>query len=552
VTRNPPIASPQLDRDGLEQRLRESVKGEVRFDDGSRALYATDASNYRHTPIGIVVPRDANDVIATVAACREFDAPVLSRGGGTSLCGQCCNVAVVMDFSKYMNGIVNIDAQACTARVQPGVVLDDLRDAAARVGLTFAPDPATHSHNTLGGMIGNNSCGPHSVMGGETVHNVLELDVLTYDGLRMTVGGPGCVERLVAQGGRTAEIGRGLKALGERYLSQIREKYPDIPRRVSGYNLPALLPENGMDIARALVGSEGTCVVVLEAKLRLLPNPRKRTLVVLGYPSVYEAADHVTEVMQCGPIALEGIDDRLVSDMKKTHLHIEYVDLLPEGNGWLLVEFGGDTQEESHRKAKALEARLQKVDRPPAIKFYDDPTQEKHIWKLRESGLGATAHVPRAPITWEGWEDSSVPPERLGDYLRALRKLFDEYGYGCDLYGHFGQGCVHTRIDFDLETRPGIDKFRRFLHDAAKLVELRWLDLRRARRWPVEGRAAAYHVRRGSHARVRVVQGHLGPTGPHEPGSHRACPEGRRASSPGYRVPADPGPHAHVFQRRCE
>jgi FAD/FMN-containing dehydrogenase/Fe-S oxidoreductase len=472
VTRNPPGQPLALDVGALERDLRKRVKGEVRFDDGSRALYATDASNYRQVPIGVVIPRDADDVIATVAACRAHDAPVLSRGGGTSLCGQCCNVAVVMDFSKYMNRVLEIDEAARTARVQPGCVLDDLRDEAVKHGLTFAPDPATHTHNTLGGMIGNNSCGPHSVMGGETVHNVIELDILTYDGLRMTVGttGEAGYERMRAQGGRQAEIATSLKQLADRYAPQIRERFPDLPRRVSGYNLPALLPEKGFDIAKSLVGSEATCVVVLEAKLRLLPQPKRTTLVVLGYDSVYEAGDHIVEVMNSGPIALEGMDDRLVEDMKQTHLNVAYTGLLPQGKGWLLVEFGGDTREEANERAQKLMDGLLRADKPPSMKRVDDPVQEQHIWKIRESGLGATAHVPDKPITWEGWEDSSVPPERVGEYLRKLRALFDRYGYACDLYGHFGQGCIHTRIDFDLETQPGIDKFRRFLHEAAQLV----------------------------------------------------------------------------------
>jgi FAD/FMN-containing dehydrogenase/Fe-S oxidoreductase len=462
--------APHVDVPALERRLHDTVKGEVRFDDGSRALYATDASNYRQVPIGVVIPRDVDDVVATVAACREHQAPVLPRGGGTSLCGQCCNVAVVLDFTKYMNRVLAIDPQARTARVQPGCVLDHLRDEAGRHGLTFAPDPATHTHNTLGGMIGNNSCGPHSVMGGETVHNVIALDVLTSDGLRLTVGGGDDYARLQAHGGRAAQIADRLRDLAASHAPQIREKFPDLPRRVSGYNLPALLPENGFDVAKALVGSEGTCVVVLEATLRLLPDPPCRTLLVLGYDSVYEAGDHVPQVMQAGPIAVEGIDDRLIDDMKRTHLHINYLGLLPPGRGWLLVEFGGQTREEADARAQALMDRLKHAGQPPSMKRVDDPVQERHIWKVRESGLGATAHVPKAPITWEGWEDSSVPPERLGDYLRALRKLFDQYGYACDLYGHFGQGCVHTRIDFDLETQPGIDKYRRFIHDAAELV----------------------------------------------------------------------------------
>jgi FAD/FMN-containing dehydrogenase/Fe-S oxidoreductase len=468
----PGAADAALDRGRLEAQLRERVSGEVRFDDGSRALYATDASNYRQVPIGVVIPRSVEDVIATVAVCREHKAPVVSRGGGTSLCGQTCNVAVVLDFSKYLNRVLEIDADARTARVQPGVVLDDLRNQAEQHGLTFAPDPATHTHNTLGGMIGNNSCGPHSVMGGETVHNVIELEVLTYDGLRFTVGAMNEVafEAMRREPDRRAEIALRLKQLATKHADEIRKRFPPIPRRVSGYNLPALLPENGFNLARALVGSEGTCVVVLEAKLRLLPSPKVRSLLVLGYPSVYEAGDHVTEVMEAGPIALEGMDDRLVADMKRTHLHPKDIGLLPEGAGWLLVEFGGGDKREADAKAQRLMERLRGVEHPPSMKLYDDPQAEERIWHVRESGLGATAHVPDAPITWEGWEDSSVPPARLGEYLRKLRALFEKYEYGCDLYGHFGQGCVHTRIDFDLETAEGIAKYQRFIHEAAQLV----------------------------------------------------------------------------------
>ncbi|MGZ5123172.1 MAG: FAD-binding and (Fe-S)-binding domain-containing protein [Burkholderiales bacterium] len=456
----------------LARDLARSIAGEVRFDSGTRALYATDASNYRQVPIGVVVPKSIDDVVRTVELCHKYKAPVLSRGGGTSLCGQSCNVAVILDFSKYLNRVLEIDLQTKTARVQPGVVLDDLRDAAAKLGLTFAPDPATHTHNTLGGMIGNNSCGPHSVMGGMTADNVLELDVLTYDGVRMSLGGASEREymQLAARAGREGQIYRRLHALRDEYAELIRERFPDIPRRVSGYNLPALLPEQGFNVAQSIVGSEGTCVVVLEARVRLLDNPAHRALLVLGYPSVYAAGDHVPDIMAFKPIALEGLDDRLIDDMKAVHLHPQDVKLLPDGRGWLLVEFGGRTREEARGPAHAAMEQLRRRDDAPHMKLFDDPDEEQCIWKVRESGLGATAHVPDKPITWEGWEDSSVPPEKLGDYLRKLRALFDKYGYECDLYGHFGQGCVHTRIDFDLETAAGIDKFRRFLHEAAHLV----------------------------------------------------------------------------------
>jgi Fe-S oxidoreductase/FAD/FMN-containing dehydrogenase len=309
-------------------------------------------------------------------------------------------------------------------------------------------------------------------MGGETVHNVIELEIVTYDGTRMTVGATDGerLHELLAADGRQGDIYRRLHALGERHAEQSRQRFPPIPRRVSGYNLPALLPENGFNLAQALVGSEGTCVVVLEAKVRLLDNPAARSLLVLGYRDVYEAGDHVPEVMRHGPIALEGLDDRLIADMKAVHLHPHDLELLPPGGGWLLVEFGGADKDESDAKAKKLMEALKQAERPPAMKLYDDPPLEKLIWRVRESGLGATAHVPNKKITWEGWEDSSVPPEKLGEYLRRLRALFDKYGYGCDLYGHFGQGCVHTRIDFDLESAPGIETFRSFLHEAAQLV----------------------------------------------------------------------------------
>src|SRR6266853_4480931 len=254
----------------LEKKLTQVIKGEVRFDRGSRALYATDGSNYRQIPIGMVVPRDDADVIAAVAACRKYGAPVLARGAGTSLAGQCCNVAVVLDFTKYLNQILELDPNERFARVQPGVVLDSLRNHAEVHQLTFAPDPSTHNRCTIGGMIGNNSCGTHSLLGGKTVDNVEELRVLLYDGTQMNVGDTN-EEDLLAKinaAGRESEIYTKLRLMRDQYSAQIRAGFPQIPRRVSGYNLDELLPERGFNVARALVGTEGTCVIVLEAKLK--------------------------------------------------------------------------------------------------------------------------------------------------------------------------------------------------------------------------------------------------------------------------------------------
>ncbi len=462
----------------LASDLQSVVSGEVRFDAGSRALYATDGSNYRQPPIGVIVPRTVDDVAAAMAVCRRHGAPVFGRGGGTSLAGQCCNAAVCFDLSKYLNRVLQVDVERRLARVEPGTILDDLRHAAERHGLTFGPDPSTHNHCTLGGMIGNNSCGVHSVMsqfygpGPRTSDNVEWLDVLTYDGVALRVGAtsPADLERLTRQEGRVGDIYRGLKALVDRYESHIRTGIPNIPRRVSGYNLTALLPENGFHVAQALVGSESTCVIVLEASLCLVPNPRARSLIVLGYPSIYEAADHIPDVMAHRPIGCEGMDDLLVKDIESIGYESQTLEVLPSGQGWLLVEFGGDSKEEADARAHALADALKSKPGAPSMKLFDDPAEERKVWKVREAGLGATAHVERARPTWEGWEDSAVPPERLGEYLRAFRKLLDTHHLEGDLYGHFGQGCVHTRINFDLETAEGIRNYRSFVEQAADIV----------------------------------------------------------------------------------
>ena len=460
------------DAAALEAELKKSIAGEVRFDTGARALYATDASNYRQVPIGVVLPRGVDDVVKTVELARHFGAPILARGGGTSLAGQCCNVAVVLDMSKYMNRILDVDPDKQTARVEPGVVLDDLRNAAERYNLTFAPDPATHNHCTLGGMIGNNSCGVHSLMGGRTLENVDELRILTYDGFQMSVGATSetSLEAIIREGGHRGEIYAGLKTLRNRYASLIRSRFPKIPRRVSGYSIDQLLPENGFHVARALVGTECTCVVTLEATLKLLPSPQFRTLVALGYPDIFRAADQIPEILTHKPIALEGVDDVLVDDMKKKNLHPRGLKLLPDGNGWLLVEFGGASREESEDRARGLMAALRSSDHSPSTKLFQDAKEERIVWRVRELGLGATARIPGEPDTWEGWEDSAVSPDRIGDYLRQFRSLLDRYEYHGALYGHLGQGCLHTRINFDLQTREGIHKYRRFIEEAADLV----------------------------------------------------------------------------------
>lgn len=456
----------------IAEQLRRGIDGEVRFDDGSRALYAADGSLYRHLPIGVVIPRSMESVEHIVAICRAAGAPILARGAGTSLAGQTSNVAVIIDFSKYLDQLISVDPQRRLARVQPGCVLDVLRDAAEEYHLTFAPDPSTHAHNTLGGMVGNNSCGVHSVMAGRTADNVAALEVLTYDGARMRVG-PTSEEELaqiIRGGGRRGEIYAGLKDIRDRYADLIRARYPDIPRRVSGYNLDELLPEKGFNVARALVGSEGTCVTILEADLQLVPSPPARCVLILAYDDVYSIGDHVAEILEFGPTGLEGMDSLLLQAAAAKHLHPDAQRLLPEGGGWLLVEFGGDTPEEARGKTCDAMERLSQRDDTPVMQLFDDPEDQERLWKLRETGLGATSPTPGLGTTYPSWEDAAVPPEKVGSYLRDFRDLMHRYNYEGALYGHFGDGCIHCRINFDLRSDVGVKHWRRFLEEAADLA----------------------------------------------------------------------------------
>ncbi len=453
----------------LAAELQRTVRGEVRFDAGSRALYAADLSMYRQVPIGVVIPRDLDDVVATVAACRERGVPILGRGCGTSLAGQCCNVAVVIDFSKYVNRITELDPERRTAWVEPGVICDQLRNAAGEYGLTYPAAPATHEYCTLGGMLGNNSCGAHSLTGGKTVDNTEELEILTYDGLRLRVGSTSDADlgRLIGAGGRRGDIYRRLR---DHYAGLIRTGFPHIPRRVSGYNLDALLPENGFHVARALVGSESTCVLILGARMRLIPAPRARALVVIGYPDPFRAGDHVATILEYHPIALEAFTSHVIENMRRKGRPVPGAELLPEGNTWLMVEFGGDSEKEVADHARRVMARLRAHgDVGTGVALITDPAGQKAVWKTREAGVGAS-RIPHVEDALPSWEDAAVPPEKLGNYLRDFVKLLHRYDYDYTLFGHFGQGCIHSRITFHTRTPEGVRQYRAFMNDAADLV----------------------------------------------------------------------------------
>lgn len=468
--------SPQPSWLALEAELRTSLGGSVRFDEAHRAIYASDASNYRQVPIGVVVPRSIDEFVRGVEICRRHGAPVLTRGAGTSMNGQCVNVAVVFDLSRHCNKLLELDPVAGTALVEPGIVCDTLREAAEQYGLTFAPDPSTHSRCTLGGMIGNNSCGAHSVMAGKTLENVEALEILTYDGERFWVGPTtdGEVEEFTAGGGRKAEIYAGLRALRDAEQARIRSRFPDIKRRVSGYNLDQLLPENGFNVARALVGTEGTCALILHARVRLVKSPAKRVALILGFPDIYQAADAVPEYTRFGPIAIEGLDRQIIRGLQARGLRAEEIALLPTGDAWVVLEFGADTVQQAVASAEAARDYFaSRTTGPrPSARLVEDPAMQKRIWMIRETGASATqlSIEPGQPDPQVGWEDAAVDPARLGDYLRAFQKLVDRYGYRTSLFGHFGDGCVHSRITFRLSDHEGIQQWRAFTREAAELV----------------------------------------------------------------------------------
>jgi FAD/FMN-containing dehydrogenase/Fe-S oxidoreductase len=468
-----PVAAAGIDARALARELSRAVRGEVRFSAASRALYANDGSVYRQLPIGVVVPRSADDTVAAMAVCRSHGAPIVARGCGTGLAGQTVNEAVMFDFSKYMRSIVELDPVSRRARVQPGVVLDWLRDAAEEHDLTFGPDPATHTRCTLGGMIGNNSCGTHSILAGVTADNILALDVLLYDGTRMTL--PDRVEeeqiqQVIDRGGREGEIYADLRDLRDRYAAQIRARFPRIPRRISGFNLERLLPENGFNLAAAMVGTEATCALTLEATCKLIHSPQHRALVLLGYEDPPMAADQVPGVMQFDPIALETFDQKLV-DNELTKGFPQHAELLPRGGAWLLVEFGADSEEGSEEQAERFMSAMGKKQGPHVdIKLYEDAREIEQVWKIREGGVGHSK-VPGEHPGWPSWEDAAVAPEQIGDYLRDLQRLCDKHGRRISaFFGHVGHGCVHTRIDWDFLTPAGVANYRRFMEDAGDLI----------------------------------------------------------------------------------
>ena len=458
--------------DSLKIELARQIEGEVRFDVGTRAAYATDASNYRQAPVGIVIPRHEGDVIAALSLARENAMPILPRGGGTSLAGQACNAAIVLDFSKYMNRVIALDANARLAQVEPGVVQSHLNAALVPHGLFFAPDPSTKDRCTIGGMIGNNSCGAHSAAYGKTVDNVEALEVILYDGTRLSLTGSiddPQLDAAIARGGREGELYSRLRELRDRSADAVRNHFPKLPRRVSGFNLDELMPERGFNVARAIVGSEGTLATILRATVRAVSRPKEVALVVLGFDDVFKAADQTPWLLAHRPEALEGFDHNLPEFARTKKM--AGVKFLPAGRAFLIAELGGVSRDEARERAEHVLAEARALCECSGTAYLDDAREQAAVWQIRESGLGSSAFIPGRPRSWPGAEDSAVPPAKLGAFLRGFDRCLGKHDLKvATYYGHFGEGCVHARVNFDLQSAPGIATFRAAMIELGELV----------------------------------------------------------------------------------
>jgi FAD/FMN-containing dehydrogenase/Fe-S oxidoreductase len=465
-----------FDVESLAKRLSSALRGTVHRDTGTRALYATDASNYRVVPELVVVPADVADLASTVTLTADAGAPVVVRGAGTSMAGNAIG-GVVVDVSRHINRILDLDPAARTAVVEPGVVLTDLTRAAERHGLTFGADPSSASRATLGGMIANNACGAHSVAWGTTADNLLGLDALLADGTRLDLRAPPPdtdTERWLAahaaRPGREGELHRALQTLAGREALTIRRRFSNLKRRISGYALDRLLPERGYDVARFLCGTEGSLATTLRATVNLVELPAAKALLVLGFGDSFTAADCVPLVLPHRPLTMESINATLVDRLPDQVRRDAVAAGLPDGTAWLLVEVGGGDAEQAARTSRAIVADLDAAGIPATSAVITDARAQGVLWRCRRDGTGLATRRADGAEAWAGWEDAAVPPERLASYLRELDQLLAEHQLSGAAYGHFGEGCMHMRIDFDLLSPAGVAGYRSFVERATDLV----------------------------------------------------------------------------------
>lgn len=450
--------TPGTDAGDLVPALRQAGIGEIDASPRRRAEYSSDASNYRVVPAVVVFPRHSDEVLAALHVCRETGAALTARGAGTSVAGNAIGPGVVLDFSRHLNAVLTVDPGAGTATVQPGAILDDITTAARPHGLRFGPDPSTHSRATIGGSLGNNACGSRALTYGRCADNAIELDVVTGTGHRFTARRYG---RAGLHGAGVPEAA-ALDAMIRGRLELIRTEFGRFTRQVSGYSLEHLLPERGADLARFLVGTEGTLAVVLQATVALTAEPAATALAVLGYTDIAAAAEAAPALLPHRPVALEGMDARLV-EVVRGRAAPAAMPGLPRGGGWLLAEVSGANPAEARAAAVKLIAEAGCLDSVVVT-----GAAARALWRIREDGAGLGGRTPAGRPAWPGWEDSAVPPGELGPYLRELTALMTARGVDGLMYGHFGDGCIHARFDFPLRTDPGA--FRAFAEDAADLA----------------------------------------------------------------------------------
>ena len=462
---------------GLIAQLGATLRGTASGDAGVRALYSTDASNYRVVPDLVIVPADVDDLVAAVSLTSQAGAPIVMRGAGTSMAGNAIG-GVVIDVSRHLNTIVNIDPAGRTAVVEPGVVLTDLTAAAAVHGLTFGADPSSASRATLAGMIANNACGSHSVAWGTTADNLLGLEVLLSDGTRMDLTTPpgypgdpdGWARGLAARPGREGEIHQALQAIAARDSLLISRRFSGMRRRISGYALDRLLPGHGYDVARFLSGTEGSLAVTLRATVNLVELPSATVLLALGFNDSVAAADCVPLVLPHGPLTMESINVALLERLPEQVRRAAVAAGLPAGRAWLLVEVGGADAHDAQRCARAIISDLDGSDLAVTSSLVTDPQAQAVLWRCRRDSAGLATRRSDGAEAWGGWEDAAVPPERLGSYLRELDEILAAHDLTGASYGHFGEGCMHMRIDFDLLSETGLAQYRSFVEQAADLV----------------------------------------------------------------------------------
>lgn len=439
------------------------------------AAYSYDASNYRVPPIAVVFPRTVEDVLEVVHACRETDTPLISRGGGTSMAGNAIGPGIILDFSRHMNRILTIDHATGTADVEAGVILSHLTretEKASGGSLTFAPDPSSKNRATIGGSIGNDACGNHSVRYGRTSDHVVEIDVITTDGAQLTATATGLRATHPADArsvARAFELCEELKQLAQDHLAAFRVELGRIQRQVSGYHLANLLPENGLNVARALVGTEGTCAIVVRARMKLVPKAPSALLVCLGYADVVDAAKDIETILEFSPAAVEGIDEAIVDTMRMRRGEDSVLGL-PNGKAFLYVDLDGENPEDVAAEADRLIDRLAANGRLVDGRAVPDTTERATLWRVREDGAGLSSRPASGGESQAGWEDSAVAPENLAAYLADFRELLAHYGLTGIMYGHFGAGCMHIRITYDLRSDEGRTVFSKFTQAAAELV----------------------------------------------------------------------------------